>query len=58
MTRVADSVSAGAPLPPFGRPLVKMEAADWTVMVERGIVQLGKVYFLHLDIKYIVYSEK
>jgi hypothetical protein len=44
VTRGADSViSAGAPLPPFGKPLGSMEAADWTIMVERGIVQFGKV---------------
>lgn len=55
MTRGADSIiSAGAPLHAFGKPLVKMEAADWTVMVERGIVQFGEVYFLQLDHKYSV----
>lgn len=54
VTRGDDSISAGAPLPPFGKPLVKMEAADWTVLVERGIVQFGEVYFLHLYHKYII----
>jgi hypothetical protein len=43
----ADSVMAtGAPLPPFGKPLGKMKAADWTTMVERGIVQFGEGFFI------------
>lgn len=47
MTVVADAgTAAGAPLPPFGKPLSKMSAADWTTMVERGIVQFGEVSFI------------
>ena len=43
----ADSgTAAGAPLPPFGKPLGKMNAAGWTTMVERGIVQFGEVFFI------------
>lgn len=38
--------AAGAPLPPYGKPLGKMNAADWTTMVERGIVQFGEVFFI------------
>lgn len=46
MTVGADTATAaGAPLPPFGKPLGKMNAADWTTMVERGIVQFGEVFF-------------
>jgi hypothetical protein len=47
VTTGADSViSSGAPLPPFGKPLRKMKAVDWTAMVERGIVQFGEVLFI------------
>ena len=47
MTMGADSVtSAGAPLPPFGKSLGKMNTADWTTMVERGIVMFGELYFI------------
>jgi hypothetical protein len=46
VTMVADSVmSAGSPLPTFGKPLGKMKAEDWTAMVELGIVQFGEIYF-------------
>jgi len=40
------ATAAGAPVPPFGKPLGKMNAADWTSMVERGIVQFGEVFFI------------
>jgi hypothetical protein len=47
VTMGADSVTAeGAPLPPFGKPLGKMKAADWTSMVERGILQFGEVFII------------
>ncbi|PSN45380.1 Cytoplasmic dynein 2 heavy chain 1 [Blattella germanica] len=38
----AQTVTAvGVPLPPFGKPLGKMNATDWSSMVERGIVVFG-----------------
>lgn len=35
------SLSPGAPLPPFGKPLGKLEQQDWASMVEKGMVQFG-----------------
>ncbi|XP_069679211.1 cytoplasmic dynein 2 heavy chain 1 isoform X2 [Periplaneta americana] len=35
-------IPAGAPLPPFGKPLGKMEFGDWSSMVEKGIVHFGR----------------